>query len=268
MQDLIVVVLKTIAKFLAELPADVAEFFIEAQKSLFFGTLVSQVIIFPLLVTYMILRKTCKRNRSKLARIIERFPFYIWVVFFAGYISFFYDAFIILPFLKEKPETIQMAYTVKVAICFASFNILMLYFVGDQETETKRISLIIKEVEKEKDEKKKLDLMEEYRLNEQTCRKEMILRRYRGLLLTAVGLICTVAGIGSAFFEIVGGVILGREVYMEFGIVAVIVTVLGTFLWVGALSFMEYDDSEETVEREDAEKWETEVLEEESSEKG
>lgn len=46
MQDLIVVVLKTIAKFLAELPADVAEFFIEAQKSLFFGTLVSQAIIF------------------------------------------------------------------------------------------------------------------------------------------------------------------------------------------------------------------------------
>lgn len=266
MQDLIVVVLRIIIKFLAELPADVAEFFIEAQKSLFFGTLVSQVIIFPLLVIYMVLRKTCKRNRSKLARIIEKFPFCIWAVFFAGYISFFYDTFIVLPFLKEKPEVIQMEYTVEVAICFAFFNFWMLYFINEQEIETKRISLIIKEVEKEKDEKKKWDLMEEYRLDEQTCRKEMILHRYRGLLLTVVGLICAVAGIGSAFFEIVGGVILGREVYMEFGIFAVIVTVLGVFFWVGALSFMGYDDSEETVEEEDTEKWETEVWEEKSSE--
>lgn len=246
MKELIIVVLKAIAG----LPADIANFFRETSASMFFGAMVSQIAIFLLLVIYMILRKVYKSNRRKLARIIEKFPFYIWTVFFAGYISFFYDSFVVSPFITEKTETMPM----KVAICFIFLNIWLLYFISEQKIGTKRMSEIVREIEKEKDESKKRNLMEEYSLNEHTCRKEKLIRRYKRLFLITVCLICVVAGIGVAFFEIVGGLVLRSEVYAEFGTLAVIAMLAGLFLWAVSMVTMGYDDDIEAEKTEKEEK--------------
>lgn len=234
MKELVMAALKAIAG----LPADVVEFFTEAQTSLFFGTMVLQIIIFLSLVIYMILRKVFRNDRRKLARTLERFPFYIWTVFFAGYVSFFYDSFIILPFVDGKLEVSPMVDTLEVAVCFVLFNIWTLSFIDKQGLETKRISQIVREIEEEKDEKKRRVRMEEYRLNEQICRKEMLLHRYRGFFLTAACALCAVACIGVAFFDIARGLILGCKLYTELGILAIMVTGAGMFFWFVAVSII------------------------------
>lgn len=211
---------------------------------------------FLLLVIYMVLRKVYKSNRRKLARIIEKFPFYIWTVFFAGYISFFYDSFVVSPFITEKIETTP----IEITFYFIFLNILPLYFICQQEIQAKRISQIVREIEKEKDENKKRNLMEEYSLNEHACRKEKLIRRYKWIFLKIVCLICAVAGIGVAFFEIVGGLVLRCEAYAEFGTLAVIALLAGLFLWVVSMAAMGYDeDIEEETEKEEMQKQEAAV---------
>lgn len=243
MKWLIIVVLKAIAG----LPADILNFFRETSASMFFGAMVSQIAIFLLMVIYLILRKIYKSNKRKLARIIEKFPFYIWTVFFAGYISFFYDSFVVSPFITEKTETMPM----KVAICFIFLNIWLLYFISEQKVGTKRMSEIVIEIEK-----KKSGFMEEYKLNEQICRKEKIIRRYKRLFLITVCLICVVAGIGVAFFEIVGGLVLKSEVYAEFGTLAVIAMLAGLFLWAVSMESMGFFDDTEEAKKEESQKQE------------
>ena len=73
MKELIIIALKAIAG----LPADIVNFFIEESKNIFFGAMVSQIVIFLLMVIYLILMLVCKNNERKLARIIEKFPFYL-----------------------------------------------------------------------------------------------------------------------------------------------------------------------------------------------
>lgn len=253
MKELIIVALKAIAW----LPADIVNFFIEESKNIFFGAMVSQIVIFLLMVIYLILMLVCKNNERKLARIIEKFPFYLWIAFFAGCISCFYDFFVIYPFIEENSETILLADTVKVTIHFIGFNIWVLYFICECErkTETKRISQIVRKIEKEKDENKKRNLMEEYDLNEQTCRKEKLIRRYKRIFLKIACLICVAAGIGAGFFEIVGGLALRNAEYVDFGIVAVFITGIGVLFWVGAMDSMGFfDDTEEEVKKEEKQK--------------
>ena len=252
MKELIVVVLKAIAG----LPADILNFFRETSANMFFGAMVSQIAIFLLLLIYMILRKVYKSNKRKLARILEKFPFYIWTLFFAGYISFFYDSFVVSPFIAEKIETTP----IEITFYFIFLNILPLYFIGQQEIKAKRISQIVRETEKEKDENKKRNLMEEYSLNEHTCRKEKLIRRYKWIFLKIVCLICAVAGIGVAFFEIVGGLVLRSEAYAEFGTLAAIALLAGLFLWVVSMVAMGYDeDIEEKTKKEEKQKQEAAV---------
>lgn len=123
------------------------------------------------------------------------------------------------------------------------------------------MSEIVREIEKEKDESKKRNLMEEYSLNEHTCRKEKLIRRYKRLFLITVCLICVVAGIGVAFFEIVGGLVLRSEVYAEFGRLAFIAMLAGLFLWAVSMVAMGYDDDIEAEKTEKEEKQKQEVAE-------
>lgn len=85
-------------------------------------------------------------------------------------------------------------------------------------------------------------------------------RRYKWIFLKIVCLICVVAGIGVAFFEIVGGLVLRCEVYAEFGTGAVIALLAGLFLWVVSMVAMGYDeDIEEETEKEEKQKQEAAV---------
>lgn len=114
----------------------------------------------------------------------------------------------------------------------------------------------MRKIEKEKDESKKRNLMEEYSLNEHTCRKEKLIRRYKRLFLITVCLICVVAGIGVAFFEIVGGLVLRSEVYAEFGALAVIAMLAGLFLWAVSMESMGFFDDTEEAKKEESQKQE------------
>ena len=70
-----------------------------------------------------------------------------------------------------------------------------------------------------------------------------------------------VAGIGVAFFEIVGWLVLRSEVYAEFGTLAVIAMLAGLFLWAVSMVAMGYDDDIETEKTEKEEKQKQEVAE-------
>lgn len=154
--------------------------------------------------------------------------------------------------MASQTETMPM----KASICFIFLNIWLLYFISEQKIGTKRMSEIMIEIGKEKDESKKRNLMEEYSLNEHTCRKEKLIRRYKRLFLITVCLICVVAGIGVAFFEIVGGLVLRSEVYAEFGTLAVIAMLAGLFLWAVSMESMGFFDDTEEAKKEESQKQE------------